>query len=72
MQRVQALPQRFSGEEYESYFKHELLEHLETRNKMWLIHNRAPPHFSLIDPQLIDENYCNLCKKRDRNPKILD
>lgn len=58
------LPQRLNGEDYRRFLEHELPRHLEevdleTRNRMWLMHDGAPPHFSMVARQFLDENYPN-------------
>lgn len=58
------LPQRLTGEEYRRFLEYklpELLEEvdLETRNRMWFMHDGAPAHFSLITRQFLDGKYPN-------------
>lgn len=56
------LPGRLTGEQYRQFIEHvlpELLEDvpLEQRRSMWFMHDGAPPHFSLVARQYLDENY---------------
>ena len=58
------LPPRLNGEEYRRFLEFVLPELLEEipameRFRMWYMHDGAPPHFSVVARQFLDENYHN-------------
>lgn len=56
------LPPRLNGDQYRRFLEDVLPELLEDvplreRRRLWLMHDGAPPHFSLVARQYLDQNY---------------
>lgn len=60
------LPQRLNGDNYANFLSQHLPELLENiplniRREMWFQHDGAPPHYSLLARQVLNDLYPNRC-----------